>query len=68
MLIEVLRDGVLFQQVNLDFIFEEGDILLFVGQKEAIAELVNADKHRIIPSIGMFSRRPQSEIIRNNFV
>ncbi|MDF1547910.1 MAG: SLC13 family permease, partial [Bacteroidales bacterium] len=63
MLIEVLRQGVLFQQIGLDFVFEEGDVLLFVGQKEAIAELVNADKHRIIPSIGMFSKRPQSEII-----
>jgi di/tricarboxylate transporter len=62
-LAEVYREGVLYQQISQNFIFQEDDILLFVGKKEAIAELVNADKKRIIPSVGMFSRRPTSEII-----
>ncbi len=63
MLAEVYREGLLYQQISQNFIFQEDDILLFVGKKEAIAELVNADKKRIIPSVGMFSRRPKSEII-----
>lgn len=62
-LAEVYRNGILYQQVGQNFIFQEDDILLFVGKKEAIAELVNADKKRIIPSVGMFSRRPHSEIV-----
>jgi len=60
---EVFRDGVLYTQVGQNFVFEEDDILLFVGNKEAIADLVNADKHRIIPSVGMFSKKPKSEIV-----
>jgi di/tricarboxylate transporter len=63
MLAEVYRKGILFQRIGLNFVFKEDDILLFVGKKEAIAELVNADKKRIIPSVGMFSKRPKSEII-----
>jgi di/tricarboxylate transporter len=63
MLVEVFREGIQYQQVEPDFIFKENDILIFAGQKEAIAELVNADKHRIIPSVGMFSKRRESEII-----
>ena len=63
MLVEVFREGFLYQQVGSGFVFQEDDILIFVGTKEAIADLVNADKHRIIPSVGMFSRRPKSEIV-----
>jgi di/tricarboxylate transporter len=63
MLVEVFRDGFLYTQIDLNFVFEEKDILIFVGSKEAIADLVNADKHRIIPSIGMFSKKPKSEIV-----
>jgi di/tricarboxylate transporter len=62
-LVEVFRDGIMHQQIGEEFVFEENDILIFVGTKEAIADLVNADKHRIIPSVGMFAKRPKSEII-----
>jgi di/tricarboxylate transporter len=62
-LVEVIREGMLYQQIGNNFVFEENDILIFVGTKEAIADLVNADKYRIIPSVGMFSKRPKSEIV-----
>jgi di/tricarboxylate transporter len=62
-LVEVYRDGILYQTVGDDFVFEENDVLIFVGTREAIADLVNADKHRIIPSVGMFAKRPKSEIV-----
>lgn len=62
-LVEVFRDGIMHQQIGDEFVFEENDILIFVGTKEAIADLVNADKHRIIPSVGMFAKRPKSEIV-----
>jgi di/tricarboxylate transporter len=63
MLVEVSREGIQYPDPEPEFIFLENDILIFAGQKEAIAELVNADKHRIMPSVGSFSRRSQSEII-----
>jgi len=63
MLVDVFREGEQYHQVEPDFVFNENDILVFAGQKESIAELVNADKHRIIPSVGMFSKKKQSEIV-----
>ncbi len=62
-LVEVFRNGILYQRISSNFVFEENDILIFAGQKQAIAELINADKKRIIPSVGMFARRPKSEVV-----
>ncbi len=63
LMVEVFRDGILYQRISNDFVFNENDILIFVGKKQAIAELINADKNRIIPSVGMFARRPKSEVV-----
>jgi di/tricarboxylate transporter len=62
-LVEVLRNGILYQQIDKDFIFEEDDLLTFAGNKEAIADLINVDKYLVIPSVGMFSKKNQSEIV-----
>ncbi len=62
-LVEVLRNGVLFDQIATDFIFEEEDVLTFAGNKESIADLVNADKNLVIPSVGMFSKKKQTEVV-----
>ncbi|RLD83627.1 MAG: SLC13 family permease [Bacteroidetes bacterium] len=62
-LVEVLRNGILHQQIDRNFIFEEDDILTFAGNKERIADLINADKNLVIPSVGMFSKRTQSKVI-----
>ena len=62
-LVEVLRNGILHQQIDRNFIFKEDDILTFAGNKERIADLINADKNLVIPSVGMFSKRTQSEVI-----
>jgi len=62
-LVEVLRNGILHQQISRNFIFEEDDILTFAGNKESIAELINKDKNLVIPSVGMFSKRKQSDVI-----
>ncbi len=62
-LVEVLRNGILHQQIDRNFIFKEDDILTFAGNKERIADLINADKNLVIPSIGMFSKRNESEVI-----
>ncbi len=63
MMVEVFRNGILYQRISNNFVFQENDVLIFVGQKKAIAELINADKKRIIPSVGMFARRPKSDVV-----
>ncbi len=62
-LVEVLRKGVLFDQIAKDFVFEEEDVLTFAGSKESIADLVNADKNLVIPSVGMFSKKKQTQVV-----
>ncbi len=62
-LVEVLRNGILFDQIATDFVFEEEDVLTFAGNKESIADLVNADKNLVIPSVGMFSKKKQTEVV-----
>jgi len=62
-LVEVLRDGILYDQIDMDFVFEENDILTFVGDKKSIADLVNADKKLVIPSVGMFSKKKETEVV-----
>ncbi len=62
-LVEVLRDGILYEQPPVDFVFEENDVLTFAGDKKSIADLIDADKNLVIPSIGMFSKKKQTEII-----
>ncbi len=63
MMVEVFRNGILYQRIGKNFVFKQDDILIFVGKKQAIAELINSDKKRIIPSVGMFARRPQSDVV-----
>ncbi|MBN1251682.1 MAG: anion permease [Bacteroidales bacterium] len=62
-LIEVFRNGVFYHQIDKNYIFEAEDILIFAGNKEGIADLVNADKRCVIPSVGMFARKHQSDIV-----
>ncbi len=62
-LVEVMRKGVLFDHIAKDFIFEEEDVLTFAGNKESIADLVNADKNLVIPSVGMFSKKKQTQVV-----
>ncbi len=62
-LVEVMRKGVLFDHIAKDFIFEEEDVLSFAGNKESIADLVNADKNLVIPSVGMFSKKKQTQVV-----
>lgn len=62
-LVEILRKGILYNHIDKDFIFQENDILTFAGNKESIAELIDADKNLCIPSVGMFSKKKQSDIV-----
>jgi len=62
-LVEVFRNGVFYHQIAKNFIFEIDDVLFFAGTKEAIADIVNADKKCVIPSVGMFAKKRKTDIV-----
>lgn len=62
-LYEILRENIRITAVPKDAILHEEDTLLFTGTTEAIADFVETKKGIEIPSIGIFSRKKNTEVI-----
>jgi len=62
-LFEILREDIRITAVPNDTILMEEDILLFTGSTSAIADFVKSRKGIEIPSVGMFSRKKNTEVI-----
>ena len=62
-LFEILRDNIRITAVPNDTILLEEDILLFTGNTKAIADFVKSREGIEIPSVGMFSRKKNTEVL-----
>ncbi len=62
-LFEIIREDIQITAVPEDAILYEEDILLFTGTTQAIADLVNSTEGLQIPSVGMFARKKNTEVI-----
>ncbi len=62
-LFEILRENIRITAVPNDTILIEEDILLFTGNTKSIADFVKSKKGIEIPSVGMFSRKKNTEVI-----
>ncbi len=62
-LFEILRGNIRITAVPNDTILLEEDILLFTGKTKAIADFVKSRQGIEIPSVGMFSRKKNTEVI-----
>jgi di/tricarboxylate transporter len=62
-LFEIIRKDIRITAVPNDTILFEEDILLFTGDTDSIADLVNSEPGITIPSIGMFARKKNTELI-----
>ncbi len=62
-LFEILRNDIRITAVPSDTILLEEDILLFTGSTDSIADLVNSSEGLVIPSVGMFARKKNTEVI-----
>jgi di/tricarboxylate transporter len=62
-LFEILREDIRITSVPNDTILMEEDILLFTGSTTSIAEFVKSKNGIEIPSVGMFSRKKNTEVI-----
>ncbi len=62
-LVEIIRNGQEIAAVSNDTILIQNDILLFAGQTESIAELLQLHKSLRMPSVGMFARKKNLDIV-----
>ena len=62
-LFEILRENIRITAVPNDTILLEEDILLFTGNTQAIADFVKSREGIEIPSVGMFSRKKNTEVL-----
>ncbi len=60
---EILRNNIRMTAVPDDTILMEEDILLFLGNTDSIADFVNTKNGMTIPSVGMFARKKNTEIL-----
>jgi len=62
-LFEILRENIRITAVPNDTILLEEDTLLFTGNTQAIADFVKSREGIEIPSVGMFSRKKNTEVL-----
>lgn len=62
-LFQIIRKGTILSAVPYDTVLYEGDILLFAGNTDAIANLVQSNPALQIPQVGMFSRKKNMDIV-----
>ncbi len=62
-LAEIIRNKTVIKAVSSKEIIKNNDILVFAGETEKIADLIDNDKGLIFSEIGMYSKRKKTEII-----
>jgi len=60
---EIWRRGYKITVFGSDFLLDRGDILVFAGDTEAIADVIKSNPGLIIPEVGMLSKKPRAEMV-----
>ncbi len=62
-IVEISRGNHTLSAVSPTVILQEGDILVFAGDTETIAEMINADTGLALTQVGMFSKRSSTAVL-----
>ncbi len=62
-LVEILRRSFRVSPVAPDIILDRGDVLVFAGETEDIAELISSKTGLVLPEIGMLSKKKKTEVV-----
>lgn len=62
-LMEILRNSFRVSPVSDEILIEKGDVLLFAGETDNIAELVGSNSGLVLPQVGMMSKMKRTEIV-----
>lgn len=62
-LVEIIRETYSIQAYHPDIVIMEGDILVFAGDTQKIADLVETESGLVVPEVGMLARAKKAEVI-----
>jgi di/tricarboxylate transporter len=62
-LFEIVRESFRISAVGPNVILHKNDILVFTGDTETIADLINSNKGLSLPEIGMLSKKKKTEVV-----
>ena len=62
-LVEIIRKSFKISSVKPNIIIQQDDILLFAGDTETIAEMIDSDMGLRLPSVGMLYKKKQTEVV-----
>ncbi len=63
LLVEVVREGHSIEGSKPDTIISEDDILVFAGDTQKIADLVETESGLVVPEVGMLSKAKMAEVV-----
>ncbi len=61
--VEIWRRGYKISVFGADFLLDRGDILIFAGETEAIADMVRSRSGLNIPEVGMLLKKSRTEMV-----
>lgn len=62
-LVEIIRKSFKISSVKPNVILQQEDLLIFAGDTGTIADMVNSDLGLRLPSVGMLSKKKQTEVV-----
>lgn len=62
-LVEIIRKSFKISSVKPNIILQQDDLLIFAGDTETIAEMVDSDLGLRLPSVGMLFKKKQTEVV-----
>ncbi len=62
-IVEIWRRGYKISVFGADFLLDRGDILIFAGETEAIADMVRSRSGLSIPEVGMLLKKSRTEMV-----
>ncbi len=62
-IVEISRGNQILSAVSPTVVLQEGDVLVFAGDTETIAEMINSDIGLALTQVGMFSRRSHTAVL-----
>ena len=62
-LMEIWRRGFKITEFNANLLLDKGDVLVFAGDTQVIADMINSDSGLSIPEAGLLANRTRTELV-----
>lgn len=62
-IVEIWRRGYKITVFGSDFLLDRGDILIFAGETQAIADMIGSSAGLVIPEVGMLTHKARTEVV-----